>query len=796
MAGSNFKPNLVAALQKSGLGQISSKNAHFIEMFKKELFTPEMEYRQTIFEPLDGNLVGVVTQFIKGALATGQSSPLPRFCWAAALAQTEINPQELFCGINHGGVGECIRVESWWTRNENEQGLGSYNLKIFHKQAAIMNPTEKDAFCFSEKSHAQGVLIQIRMICDPSGQNFKPVILVCIQNEGNCGVSEFSHLVQGIVPINKFTSLEPTLDELYYHLFENHHVGLADLLVPDEVLEKIYPLKFEMSSICLIRYEHLDKAKISEAFMRSGSSRLFLKHLLNKEILLACNKDICLWEYPSVIPFPFVDKTAVSRKNFIPEVLLCKFIQEFIQIGDMVIIGAKMGKKILPKDVVNELIKEKIEFESLFNDCALNVIEKLAPETKISDATPDCIRFEKELKQETVRRFGLERKIQQMSKALAISAERETEITRKLKNYEDILDCIQRAIGAGKNVIKENLAKRVSEFAGARVQAILRADECQKREIILQDRILQLETELSEMIDGKTKKSESIGTQIFDSINVVRNSNIVNKIESEKLGDVNNPENIAGELIRYALGLSEPIENYIKRYDKWVRTLGFEELIVETARIPELAYRNLLLENLNDEFENESLGFQIEADEQRQRAGKLQRQLDRILSDEARIEDTSIPFDLIDGLICEKWGIYGGYVRLLQFRYQDRVIFLKEAMTSADDCIFSREQKAKKLLLDLVTRYYDALITGEGNQAGLKIFGPHNFAQKESVTLSSDGIKARIRYHEGEKINIESHLKLTFGQDRSSNNVFRVYFDWDGKRRKIIVGHIGKHLPL
>ena len=164
-----------------------------------------------------------------------------------------------------------------------------------------------------------------------------------------------------------------------------------------------------------------------------------------------------------------------------------------------------------------------------------------------------------------------------------------------------------------------------------------------------------------------------------------------------------------------------------------------------------------------------------------------------------RAAPAGLNFDLglLDGVLKEgKFPSLGAFVRLLGARYQDRLLLLPTAYSTADDCTYQPQEKATELLYLLATDYYDALVRGEGDHEAAKVFGKDGFAPDESDNLSRAGEKARTFIYDGKSVTMRMHLKITKGFERNtSNKVFRTHFLWDAQRKVIVVGHIGRHLP-
>lgn len=134
----------------------------------------------------------------------------------------------------------------------------------------------------------------------------------------------------------------------------------------------------------------------------------------------------------------------------------------------------------------------------------------------------------------------------------------------------------------------------------------------------------------------------------------------------------------------------------------------------------------------------------------------------------------------------------------LLFLYPARVEILNSAFGSAED---SKEFKYIELLWELLQKlvkdYFDQIqCAGSGDQVGNKVFGQSHFAAKESETVERSPrlIAKRTFYANGVEHVMWRHLKI--GVKDSAAETIRVHFDWDAKRKLLVIGHCGPHLPL
>jgi hypothetical protein len=108
---------------------------------------------------------------------------------------------------------------------------------------------------------------------------------------------------------------------------------------------------------------------------------------------------------------------------------------------------------------------------------------------------------------------------------------------------------------------------------------------------------------------------------------------------------------------------------------------------------------------------------------------------------------------------------------------------------------FDRPLAALQLLSRLATDYRDALLSGDGDRAGIAIFGD-KFAATESETVRRNENALRLRTFEngGRRWEMLRHLKI--GTKPSDAKTLRIHFDWDAPSGRVVVGHCGRHLDF
>jgi regulator of replication initiation timing len=126
--------------------------------------------------------------------------------------------------------------------------------------------------------------------------------------------------------------------------------------------------------------------------------------------------------------------------------------------------------------------------------------------------------------------------------------------------------------------------------------------------------------------------------------------------------------------------------------------------------------------------------------------------------------------------------------------YAERIVVLESAWRSARDADrFEEKAKAHKVMLAFAIKYWSMLDSDEGNAKAKQVFGDA-FAGKESETVERNTRARQIRTFDyvGHQIEMMSHLKI--GVKFSAARTWRMHFVWDAAKRKLVIGHCGKHL--
>ncbi|MCA9628995.1 MAG: hypothetical protein KC766_15050, partial [Myxococcales bacterium] len=161
-------------------------------------------------------------------------------------------------------------------------------------------------------------------------------------------------------------------------------------------------------------------------------------------------------------------------------------------------------------------------------------------------------------------------------------------------------------------------------------------------------------------------------------------------------------------------------------------------------------------------------------------AGLTERQLTALRGKLARNEIGSLTYALV----------------LLETVFPERVTVLTSAWRSAEEAQeFKKPDKAWGLMLQLVTDYWEAIQKG-GGSAAKDVFTDATYGARESETVEGrDGARKRRTFeYDGSQVTMWEHLKI--GVKDSVAETWRLHFCFDSDRKKIIIGHCGKHLDF
>lgn len=125
------------------------------------------------------------------------------------------------------------------------------------------------------------------------------------------------------------------------------------------------------------------------------------------------------------------------------------------------------------------------------------------------------------------------------------------------------------------------------------------------------------------------------------------------------------------------------------------------------------------------------------------------------------------------------------------------MVILSNAYDSArESAAFEYRETAFKLILKLVTLYWETLVSGGGDAKARTVFGKEEYSAQESETVEKNQRARRLRTftYKGEQVEMTRHLK--HGVKDTVADTLRLHFHWDAQSKKIVIGHCGKHLDF
>ncbi len=133
-------------------------------------------------------------------------------------------------------------------------------------------------------------------------------------------------------------------------------------------------------------------------------------------------------------------------------------------------------------------------------------------------------------------------------------------------------------------------------------------------------------------------------------------------------------------------------------------------------------------------------------------------------------------------------------LEVIEFLFPNRVVILDSAWKAARDAKgFANRAKAFGLIKTLATSYWQDLSDGKGDNEARRVFGSaYSARESESVESNRKARSIRTFVYEGKPIEMWRHLKI--GVKPSLTETLRIHFEWDGAKKRIVIGHCGKHL--
>jgi len=219
------------------------------------------------------------------------------------------------------------------------------------------------------------------------------------------------------------------------------------------------------------------------------------------------------------------------------------------------------------------------------------------------------------------------------------------------------------------------------------------------------------------------------------------------------------------------------------------------EILLEEAQQKELQYQRLVSELAERDQLIGELTQQIKRT--REEADQLRVSMDYSRASNNQVDGRLMELRPYFVNAVEDDALLEEVLRLIEAFFPDRVVILDSAYKSARAAAaFEHHETAFKLVLKLVTGYWDALMQGGGDARAREVFGKDEYsAQEGEVTAHNRRARdARTFTYKGQSVVMLRHLK--HGVKDSIQDTLRVHFHWDNQDKKIIIGHCGKHLPL
>ncbi|WP_417810137.1 hypothetical protein [Thalassospira alkalitolerans] len=222
----------------------------------------------------------------------------------------------------------------------------------------------------------------------------------------------------------------------------------------------------------------------------------------------------------------------------------------------------------------------------------------------------------------------------------------------------------------------------------------------------------------------------------------------------------------------------EEVSHIVEQQTEWIKTLEEDNsrLMADTTETKgkleeldkELNQKEYALQSLKDQLNN--------AGKERSTNFDTQRLLELLCR-----TDEPTPMDCIE---------------IIESLYGDKCIFLSSAKSTARDVShFIYGRRLMDMMKRLVTEYRRKLIEG-GDAKARSVFGKSEYAAKESETVMASKPMRQARTFEYEENLVEMFSHLKIGIDDDDSKTIRVHFHWDAKKKRIVIGYVGKHLPI
>lgn len=238
-------------------------------------------------------------------------------------------------------------------------------------------------------------------------------------------------------------------------------------------------------------------------------------------------------------------------------------------------------------------------------------------------------------------------------------------------------------------------------------------------------------------------------------------------------------------------------QNTIQRLQSEVRSLKKDYDTVLNLSSQSEAEKQSKIELLQSEIDARERQIKQADDERRQMEYQIE-SLRGTLQDQRERQQDALPQNIEQILLdfvaqhlspCQM-------LELLRTLFPTRVIVLDSACRSAEQSDGFRHRRTLfELLWLLANNYWLEMCNGKSDDIAGQCFGSSFSAHESGQTRENSTTRNMRTYeHDGKSYYMQRHLKI--GVRESINETIRVHFDWDAEKRKIIIGHCGRHLPL
>ena len=256
------------------------------------------------------------------------------------------------------------------------------------------------------------------------------------------------------------------------------------------------------------------------------------------------------------------------------------------------------------------------------------------------------------------------------------------------------------------------------------------------------------------------------------------------------------PEDVRQATFRRQIGVEATQRRVSEMKSKELRTelsKALKRIASQNAYFDELVEENSNLEASNSNLLQQLKDADDEIDQKQFLIGQLTNQLGNSQIHKSNGHDVNYLFELF----CRKEQPNPEEcLKTIEMLFNADCVVLDTAKKSAQGVnTFRNGWRLLEMLKRLVDDYRRVLIK-EGDSRARLVFGGSEYAagESESVMNNKSLRRARTFKYQGADIEMFRHLKI--GTAKDSTITMRVHFYWDSHKRKIVIGHCGKHLPI